>query len=415
MEAHQFTLDGNTSFNEEEINLLDLIIALLKRKRMIAAVTSGMAIIALTACLVVTPIYQGTAEILPRQESSTTSGLLAMLGSAAGAFTGLTGLSPSTTSDIYVGLLKSYSVVDRIIDRFNLLEVYKNDRILGRWRSYTREDAREDLIENALIESDSASGIITVSVQDPDAVKSAEMSNGFIAELMKLSRNLEIIEASRRRVFFEEELQKTNQALARAEEELRNFQETTGALQLDEQARAVMTGIATLEAQVAATEIQLKVMKTYATQNNSDTKRLQEELNALREERKKLEAKEASYYDQANSVIPTGKIPALGTEYLRKTRELKYQQTLWEVLLKQYEVARLDEARNSSAIQIVADAIVPEKKYKPKMPLIVAVSAMVGLVLALSAAVIAEAVQRSAGNPSNKQRMEDFRQNFLRL
>jgi tyrosine-protein kinase Etk/Wzc len=415
MDAHQFSLNENATFNEEEINLLDLIIALLKRKRMIAAVTSGVGILALIACLVVTPVYQGAGEILPRQESSATSGLLAMLGSAAGAVAGLTGLAPSTPSDVYVGLLKSYAVLDRIIDRFNLLEVYKNDRFLGRWRTYTREDAREDLTDNALIESDSASGIITVSIQDPDPVKAAGMSNSFVDELMKLTRNLEIIEASRRRLFFEGELQKTSQALARAEEDVRSFQENTGALQLDEQARAVMTGIATLEAQVAAAEIQLKVMKTYATQNNPDIKRLQEQLNALREERKKLEEKEVSYFDLANSVIPTGKIPALGTEYLRKQREFKYQQTLWEVLLKQYEVARLDEARDSSTIQIIADATVPEKKYKPKMPLVVAVSTLVGMVLALTAAVIAEAVQKSSSNPANKQRMEDFRQNFLRL
>ena len=233
-----------------------------------------------------------------------------MLGSAAGALTGLTGLAPTTPSDVYVGLLKSYAVLDRIIDRFNLLEVYKNDRFLGKWRSYTREDAREDLTDNALIESDSASGIITIAIQDTDPAKAAEMSNSFVDELIKLTRNLEVIEASRRRLFFEGELQKTVRGLARAEEEVRMFQETTGALQIDEQARAVMTGIATLEAQVAAKEIQLKVMKTYATQNNPDIKRVQEELNALRQERKKLEEKEQSYYDQADTLIPTGKIPA---------------------------------------------------------------------------------------------------------
>ena len=138
MEVQQLNMDENKTINQEEINLLDLVIALLKRKRLIAAITSGITVLALVACMVVTPVYQGTAEILPRQESSTTTGLLSMLGAAAGAaFTGLTGMSPTSSSDLYVGLLQSYTVLDRVIDQFNLMEVYKHDRFLGNWRSYT--------------------------------------------------------------------------------------------------------------------------------------------------------------------------------------------------------------------------------------------------------------------------------------
>jgi tyrosine-protein kinase Etk/Wzc len=414
MEAQQLSLDVSKTVNQEEINLLDLIIALVKRKRLIAAITSGMTVLALMACVVVTPVYQGTAEILPRQESSATSGLLNMLGAAAGALTGLSGVSPTTSSDVYVGLLQSSAVLDRIIDRFNLMQVYKLNRFLGKWRSYTREDAREDLTDNALIESDSASGLITIGIQDSDPAKAAEMANSFIEELTRLNQHLQVVEANQRRQFFEGELEKTAEALARAEEAVRMFQEATGALQIDEQARAVMTGIATLEAQVAAKEIQLKVMKTYATQNNPDIKRLQEELNALRQERKKLEEKEQNYYSHADTLIPTGKIPSLGTEYLRKQREFKYQQTLWEVLIKQYEVARLDEAKNSSAVQVVAEATVPEKKYKPKMVLMVIVGAVVGFILAVAAAITIEAIRKASRNPTNVERLEDFRRYFRR-
>ena len=240
------------------------------------------------------------------------------------------------------------------------------------------------------------------------------MANSYVTQLTKLTQNLEEIEASRRRQFFEGELKKTVAALTRAEEEVRDFQEATGALQIDEQARAVMTGIATLEAQVAAKEIQLKVMNTYATQNNPDTKRVLEELNALRQERRKLEEKEQGYYNTANTLIPTTKIPSLGTEYLRKQREFKYQQTLWEVLLKQYEVARLDEAKNSTAVQVVAEAIIPEKKYKPKLVLMLIVGTLVGFTIGVAAAVTLEAVRRAAMNPNNSERMKDLRNCFIR-
>jgi tyrosine-protein kinase Etk/Wzc len=392
--------------NGDEVNLLDVIIVLLKYKRLIWAVTLGIGILALVICLVVTPIYQGTSQVLPPQDSSISSTVLAQLGATGGAITALTGISPTSVSATYVGFLKSRTVSDAIIDRFDLITLYKMQRFLGRWRKYTRDDARDDLTSLAVIETDE-SGIISTSVQDNDPQKSADMANAFVDELRKLVMDMTTKEARERRAFFQEQFKETFKALTKAEEDLKQFEQETGALQIDEQARAVMAGIAALEAQIAAKEIEMKVIKTYATQQNTDLKRAQEQLNAMREERKKLEAEEP-FHNSSKTLIPVGQVPQLFTEYLRKQRELKYQQVLYDVLLKQYEAARLEEAKDSVTLKTVSTAIPPEKVYKPKWILVTIIMTGIAFFLGIFAAFIVEAVHRLTNSPGQRERIEDI-------
>jgi tyrosine-protein kinase Etk/Wzc len=408
MEAKEMSVGIHEQASEDEVSLLDVIIVLLKYKRLILAVTLGIGVLALVICLVVTPAYQGVSQVLPPQDSSISSAVLAQLGAAGGAITALTGVSPTSPSGMYVGFLKSRTVFDAIIDRFDLIRLYKLDRFLGRWRKYTRDDARDDLASLAVIETDE-SGIITTSVQDPDPKKSADMANAFVDELKKLVLNMTVTEAGQRRVFFQEQFIQTFKALTKAEEELKQFAEKTGALQIDEQARAVMAGVAALEAQIAAKEIEIKVMKTYATEQNPDTKRAQEQLNAMKEERKKLEAEEARHFNFSKTTIPTGQVPQLATEYLRKQREFKYQQVLYDVLMKQYEAARLEETKDSVTLKIVSTAISPEKVYKPKWVLVTIIMTGIALFLGIFAAFVVEAVHRLSSSPAQRHRISDIR------
>ncbi len=249
-------------------------------------------------------------------------------------------------------------MLDPIIDEFDLMQLYDLD---------TRVETRKMLSEEILtaVVDDENGGIISVTVQDTDPQRAADMSNAFVAQLTKLFDRVTDSEAGRRRVFFEGELRKAHEALSNAEDQLRAFQEVSGVIKIDDQSSAVLQGIASLRAQIAAKEVQIQVMKTYATGSNPDLKKAEEEVQALKEQLRKLEEKEKNYL--GDTTITTGQIPGLGTEYLRIIREFKFRQDLYELLIKQYEAARLDEARESGQVQIVSAATPPDKKAKPKI------------------------------------------------
>lgn len=386
-----------TSNVEDEINLLDYLIVLLKRKKLIISITLGAAAITAIISLIMTPIYRAETRILPPQtgSSSIAVGMLSQMSGAQGITESL-GLK--TPSDLYIGMLESRTIADRIIDRFNLMELYKAEY---------REDARKELFEDALeAETDKDTDIITIDVEDKDPKRAADMANAFVEELKNLTKGLAVTEASQRRLFFEEQLKDTKMALVKAEEEMQGFQEKTGALQVDAQTKAIIEGIAMLRAQIAAKEVQLKVMRTYATAQNPDLQRAEDELNGLKAELGKLEAKGGSGHD---SLIPTGRIPEIGTEYIRKLRDLKFNETLYELLAKQFEAAKLDEAKEAAVIQVIDKAIPPEKRAKPKRTLMVLIATFTGFFLSIFVAFFAEYKERASKDPENKERFETLK------
>ncbi len=385
---------------EDEINLLDLLIVLLKRKRLIMAVTFGIALVTAIISLLMPPIYRAETRILPPQTSS--SSALGMLSALSGEV-GLAGaIGIKTPSDLYAGLLKSNTVLDRIIERFKLMELYKQKYLM---------DTRKSLLDNIDIAVDSKSGIITLSVDDKDPVRAADMANAFVDELRKLTRGLAITEASQRRLFFEEELKNTKLNLMKTEEEFRRLQERTGAIKVEEQAKAIIEGIADLRAQIAAKEVELKVMRTYSTPNNPDLQKAEEALRAMKAELKKLEEKGGKNPDP---LIPTGRLPEVGIEYIRKLRDLKYNETLYELLTKAYEAARLDEARDAVIIQVVDKAIPPDKRAKPKRTLMVIVATFVGFFLSVFIAFILEWRNRALENSEDRKRLDAIK-SYLRF
>ena len=399
MELDKDTSDASrlTSHMEDEINLLDYLIILLKRKKLIISITLGAAIITAIISLIMTPIYRAETRILPPQTGSS-SIAVGMLSQMTGVSDITASLGMKTPGDLYVGMLKSRTVADRIIERFNLMKLYDSEY---------REDAREHLIEDVLqAETDKNSGIITIGVEDKDPKRAADMANTFIEELKNLTKGLAVTEASQRRLFFEEQLKDIKMALVKSEEEMQGFQEKTGALQVDAQTKAVIEGIAMLRAQIAAKEVQLKVMRTYATAQNPDFQRAEDELNGLKAELGKLEAKGGSGHD---TIIPTGRMPEVGTEYVRKLRDMKFNETLYELLAKQFEAAKLDEAKEAAVIQVIDKAIPPEKRAKPKRTLMVLIATFTGFFLSIFVAFFAEYKERASKDPENKERFETLK------
>lgn len=400
-------------FENNEVTLLDLMLIMARRKRIIVLGTAFFILLSFIAIFSMKPAYQSEARVLIPQSSSSTSSLLTSVAGAstAGIVGGILGLGSSAS--MYYGLVKSRDIADTLIDTYNLCDSYARDRIFPiNLLPYTRDDCREKLASILSPQLDSDSGIITIDVEDGDPQRVQGMANTVLDELQKLNMRLVMTEASQRRAFYEAELRKAHEALSNAEDAVKGFQEQSGAIQIEDQAKAILDGIATLEAQIAAKEIQIKVMKTYATPQNPDLKRAQEELQGLREQRNRLEEKNATYAagqaKQGNVIIPTSDIPSLGTDYLRKMREFKYQETLYLLLLRQNETARLDEAKDPGVIQVVDRGYLPQKKIRPKPVLMLVAGTFVGIIFSIFAAFMLEYLQRTSKDPSSQAKWRNF-------
>lgn len=385
-------------YEEDEIDLLDLILVLAKHKRLILLLTLGLAFVTGVISLVMTPIYRAETRLVPPQTTGTTAvnlfSQLDLPNVARGIF------DVKTPSDLIVGITKSRTVLDNIIDRFNLMAYYEAEY---------RASARERLSGATDADVDSKTGLITIAVQDKDPALAAEMANALVEELQRTIRGLAITQAALQRLFLENQLKDVRLALAKSEEELKEYQARSGLLNVDAQTEALMDSIADLRALVAAKEVELQAAKTFATGRNPEVQRLQAELKGLRGELQKLEAKAGQAGQSDSAIVPFRELPEAGMEYLRKLRDFKFNETLYEMLLKQYEAARLAEAQEAMVVQVVDPAVPPELKYKPKRKLMVAIAGVLGLFLSIFLAFFLEFLHNASNDPERAAKMAQLK------
>ena len=380
-------MESRTVPPEDEIDLTELFRALSRRWRLILGITAASAAVAMVVSLLLPVYYKAETRILPPQDKG--SNLAAQLMGQAGGLIALAGGAAGVRSqgELFVAMTKSRTVLDRMVDRFDLMKLYQ-----GKYR----EDARKNLVGVLKVLEDRKSGIISLTVEDRDPKRAADMANAFVEELKSLAGGLAISEAGQRRMFFEDQLRQTKESLARAEEEIKGFQQRTGMFQVDAQARAIIEGIARLRAGIAAKEVEAKVLRSFATAQNPDLQRVEEEVRALRIELEKVETSKGSGVDP---LMSSGRVPEMGTEYLRKLRQLKYNETLFELLSKQYELAKLDEARDAVVIQVIDRAVPPERKSRPKRALIVLLATAAMLFLSVFIVLLLEHPWKKSGKP----------------
>jgi tyrosine-protein kinase Etk/Wzc len=192
-----------------------------------------------------------------------------------------------------------------------------------------------------------------------------------------VTQNLAVTEAARRRLFFQHEVEQEKVELALAEENLRRTQESTGLIELDSQAKAIIEGVARLRGEIAAKEVERQAMSSFATDQNPDYKLTQQQLEGLRAQLARMERSER--LGNGNIDVPTQKVPQAGLEYLRSLRDVKYHEMLFEVLAKQFEAAKIDEAKEGSIIQVIDYAVPPDKKSGPHRSIILLLGIVVGL------------------------------------
>jgi capsule polysaccharide export protein KpsE/RkpR len=247
-----------------------------------------------------------------------------------------------------------------------------------RWDKKTYEELRKEFPQHVRVAADKKSGVISVEVDDEVPKFAADLANGYTAEITQLLGRLAVSEAQQRRVFFEQQLKETKENLVKAEQGMRQVQEKSGVIALDKQAEALLGGAAVLRAQIVEREVQLKVLRTAATEQNPDVQRLNSELRALRAELARMESSQAGTPGSATD-MPVGKLPEAGLEYIRARRELKLQEALLESMLRQYEIAKLDEAKEGPMLQAVDVALPPDRKSKPHRSIIVIACTVLGL------------------------------------
>ena len=227
--------------------------------------------------------------------------------------------------------------------------------------------------------------------------------NGYVDEFRKLSASLAITEAARRRVFFEQQLRDAREKLTKAEEAMRKTQQSTGVLQIDSQARALIESTAVLRAQVAAKTVQIQGMRSFATEDNPELVLAKQQLAALESQ---LEQLAGSQKDTGSDIVLSkGRVTGAGLEYLRRYRDLKYNETVFELLAKALEIAKLDEAREGEIVQVVDAAVPPDKKASPHRTLIVIVMTVLAFFFVVLWIFIRRSFEQTLRLPENRERI----------
>lgn len=368
--ANDFDDDGPS------VSLMEVLTWIGESKRLIGVVTLASAALALGIALMLPKVYTARATLLAPNSQQQGGASLAAL-AALGSLGALGGSAAKTPDELYVALLKGDSVERALADRFDLK---------SRYSAPNYEALRKTIASYIRISSDKKSGLISVEVDDKDPVFAADLANAHAGEITKVLGRLAVSEAQLRRVFFEKQLKETKENLILSEQDLQRVQEKSGVIVLDKQAEALITGAAQVRALVAEREVQLKVLRTSATDRNPDVIRLNSELRALRTELARMESAQDGKPGSAVD-MPVGKLPEASLDYVRARREVKLQETLLEAMVRQFEAAKLDESKEGPALQLVDTAQPPDHKSKPSIGLTAIAGTLFGL-LASTAYVI---------------------------
>ncbi len=364
---------------EKEISLADYWQTLVRRRRLIVYIVGAAFVISCIVSLVLPKEYKATASVLKPQ---TNDNLL------AAKVAGVAGISPAGllsgmadfSGDVWIGILKSRTVSDDIINRFNLGSVYGYKKI---------EDTRKKLWKMVNILNNKKEGIIKISVLDRSPERAAEMANAFVYDLDRINRNIVMTSGRRTRIFVGQRLKETKKNLDAAEKALEEFQQKYRAVNLGDQSKVIIRSIAAVRAKLMAKEVELQTLLSYATPDNPQVQILASEKRELKQRLSELENKRSSTYGDKGSqdiFVPTGMMPALELDYENLMRDKATQEALYKLLVRQYEMAKIQEVKNSPTVQVLDRAAAPTKKAKPRRTLIVISCTFTALVLAAFAA-----------------------------
>ena len=388
LEPFEQTRPAYAPERDTRVTLLDILIILVQRKWVWIGCAAVCGLLALIVGLILPVEYRAETDILPPQRpTSSTSMLMGQVGSILG----MSGSSfgAKDPNDIFLSLLRSRTIAEALVKRFDLQQVYKKQDIFL---------AEAELAKHSTILS-TLEGNIAVKVDDKDPTRAAAIANGYIEELTKQNNRLAISEAGQRRLFFQTQLEREKNSLEDAEVSLKETELKTGVLQLPGQTELAIRQVAEFRAQITNSELELQNLLTGETQNNPEVIRLQERIRTLRADLQKAQADNPQGNGTDVGSVTTSTVPTLAIAYVRKLREVKYHEDLFNMLSRQYEVAKIDEAREAPAIEAIDAAVPPHFRYSPRRQLLIAAGLAIGLVLGWIYAITAEMLSRSLREP----------------
>jgi len=382
---------ANWSPQTDEVTLFDYWQVISKRKWGIIALCAVMTMGTLVVSFFLPKIYESTATLLPQLESNNGVGLGALFASGAASSAAQSlGISlpgsPATPTDVFTAMLKSRIMADDIIRRFDLMEHYETK---------TMHDARGSL-EGATRIVVTKEKVIKVAVEDKDPQLASDIANFYVSNLDRLNQTLSVSKARENRKFIEQRVAETQTALVKVEDALKEFQTQNRTVAIEAQSKAMIEATAMIQAQIMAQEVQLQVMGSYLSSNNPEIARVQSSISELRKQLQIMETgksgKERLPGDRLRPAITS--VPTLALEYGRLARDLKVQETLYALLISQYEQAKLTEARDTPTVQVLDPAIPAERKSRPKILLNVLIAGILSLFVGLFWAFVRGAMDR---------------------
>ena len=373
---------------EDEISLLDLLQTIVDNLRLLILGPLAVGLAALGISFAVPPTFTATVKFLPpQQQQSAAASMLASLGGLGGLAGAAAGLK--NPADQYMAFMKSNSVQDELIERFKLQE---------RYETKFKDDTRKELTENTRASS-GKDGIISVQIDDQDPKFAAELANAHVEELQKLLARLAVTEAQQRRAFFEKQLTQVKEKFTEAEQALRATGVNSSVLKSNP--TSALAAVAGLKAQVTAQEVKVGAMRGYLAETAPDFKQAMTELANLRAQLAKQEK------DEPAAAAGQG-------DYVAKFREFKYQETLFELFARQFEMAKVDESREGAVIQVLDAAQPPERKSKPKKALIAIIATLAAGFALLLFVSIRQALRNASQDSESAQKMASLKTSWRR-
>ena len=409
--------------DDDEINLMDIMLVIAKYNRFIMAFTAVSIVLALIYVMLQPFSYTAKTVILPPQTKSDSS-MGALLGNLGGlnGIPGGSALGLKNPSDMYLGMLKSRTLADRVIIKLDLQKHYKTK---------TMTKTREVLKSSSNIAA-GKDGFITVEYTHSDPVMAANVANAYIRELDGLNSTLAVTEAAKRRLFYEKQIKETSVSLSQAEAAMKQTQRNTGWYEFGGFDLAMAGGggglvaggggarvnasvlmkVEESRAQITLKELELASKRAYMTEKNPEYVRDLSILAALKSNLAKLQGR--TDRADADVKVPVSQLSDIGFAYIHQMRDLKYKQSLMELYSKQFEMAKMDEAKESPLVQVVDKALPPEERLAPKRAQMMVIATLIAFVISIMLAFIMNALDTAKQKPKSAERLNLLRRYLQR-
>jgi tyrosine-protein kinase Etk/Wzc len=330
------------------------LVTLARWRRLILINTLLVAVVAVVVSLLLPEWYKSSASVFPPQEESFSVGTLSSIVAATTFGQGRASLPIwATPSDVYAAILKSRSVREEIIRRFDLMKVYKAKKM---------EDALLVLKSRAKVRV-GGEGVVSLTMIDKDPQRAARIANDFISLLDERSRDRRRSGAAAVRAFLQTRVADCRDSLLHAELALQRIQEETGILVPDEQARALVESAVQIDLGRKMREVELGILRAQVGPGDPDRARLTREIGLLESQLTQLER--GGNLDSTAFRVPLAQFPARSAAYARALRDVKIQEALYELLTEQFEQYRIMELRDTPTLQVLDTATPADKRYRP--------------------------------------------------